>query len=91
MTAAVKLDSCTFYVKIRIWPCMDPIIQSRKGQIRVLMDSAGKTVFGQSRLGATKNSSSDGWIAWHCVVQECCSKTFVSSMDDCPTETHNSK
>ena len=28
MTVAVKLDSCTFYVKIRIWPFLDRIIPS---------------------------------------------------------------
>jgi hypothetical protein len=26
MTIAVKLDSCTFYIKIWIWPCLDRII-----------------------------------------------------------------
>jgi hypothetical protein len=26
MIVAVKLDRCTFYVKIRIWPCLDHII-----------------------------------------------------------------
>ena len=26
MIVAVKLDSCTFYIKIQIWPCLDRII-----------------------------------------------------------------
>jgi hypothetical protein len=25
MTVAVKLDSCTFHIKIRIWPCLDRV------------------------------------------------------------------
>jgi len=28
MIVAVKLHSCTFYIKIRIWPCLDRIIPS---------------------------------------------------------------
>jgi len=34
MTIAVKLDSCIFYVKIRIWPCLDRIIPSLFKMIR---------------------------------------------------------
>jgi hypothetical protein len=28
MIIAIKLDRCSFYVKIRIWPCLDRIISS---------------------------------------------------------------
>jgi len=34
---AVKLDSCTFYIKIPIWPCMDRIIPSLFKMIRPLI------------------------------------------------------